>query len=132
MGFPISVAIAFAFRPVQSLLLGTLVLLIKVVLVNLRQHFVDKADCDVCFFVLVALYERCQFVQCGPGISPKHLTDQWRVETPCRSRHFAIHPRLTYHFFCSFSYLVVRLLLCGGVPATSRVRVETLLKLRKT
>ena len=62
----------------------------------------------------------------------KYLTDQWRVETPCRSRHFAIHPRLTYHFFCSFSYLVVRLLLCGGVPATSWVRVETLLKLRKT
>ena len=47
MGFPISVAIAFAFRPVQSLLLGTLVLLIKVVPVNLRQHFVDKADCGV-------------------------------------------------------------------------------------
>ena len=79
MGFPNLVAIACASRPVQSLVVGTLALLMKVVPVYLRKHLVDKSDCGVYFFVLALLYERFQFVQCGPGILPKHLTSQWRV-----------------------------------------------------
>ena len=82
MGFPNLVAIAFASRLMQSLLHGTLVLLIKTVPVYLRQHLVDNSDCDICLFVLAWLYERKQIVQRGPGILPKHLTNQWRVETP--------------------------------------------------
>ena len=66
----------------QSLLLGTLALLLKVVPVYFRQHVEDKADCGIYFFVLPALHERYQFVQGGPSISAKHLTKQWQVETP--------------------------------------------------
>ena len=118
MGFPNFVAIASASRQMQSLLLGALALLTKAVPDYLRQHFVDKVDCGIYFFVLAALYGRYQFGQCGPGISPEHLTSQWRVETSCRSRHFAIYPTLMYKLFSSFSYLLVRLMLCGGVLGT--------------
>ena len=81
MGFPNLVAIVFASRLMQSLLLGSLALLLKVVPVYLRQHFAEKSECGIYFFVLAAPDERYQFVQCGPGVSSKHLTNQWRVET---------------------------------------------------
>ena len=41
MGFQNLVAIASSFRPIRSLLLGIQALLTTVVLVYLRQHFVD-------------------------------------------------------------------------------------------
>ena len=40
----------------QSLLFGTLVFVIEVPLVYLRQHCVDKVDCNIYFFVHEALY----------------------------------------------------------------------------
>ena len=95
MGFPNLVAIAFASRLLRSLLLGTLVFVIKVVPVYLRQHVANKVDCGVYLFVLAALCGRCQFVQYGPSISPKHPTNHGPVGTPCRSRLFAICPRST-------------------------------------
>ena len=81
MGFPSLVAIVLASRLMQSLLLASLALLLKVVPVYLRQHFAEKADCGNYSFVLAALDERYQFVQCGPGVSQNNLTNQWQVDT---------------------------------------------------
>ena len=72
MGFPA----VFASRLMQSLLRGTVALLLKMLPVYLRQHFVDKADCGIYFFVLAALLKRHQVVGCGPSISPKHPEDK--------------------------------------------------------
>ena len=123
MGFPNLVAIAFACRLMRSLLLDTQALLITVVSVNPRQHLVDKAGCDAYFFVLASLYERYQFVQCGPSISPKHPTNQWQSVTPCRFCRSVIDPRSMFSVSSSSNNHAVRHLLCGGVPATSQGRV---------
>ena len=77
--FPNLVAIAFAYQPMQSVLLGTLVFVLEVVPVNLRQHFVNKVDCDTYFFVHAALYVRYQFWQHDPSISPTRLNSQWQA-----------------------------------------------------
>ena len=95
MGFPNLVAIAFASRLMRSLLLGTLVFVTKMVSVYLRQHFVNKADCGIYYFVLAALCARCQIVKYGPSVSPKHPTNYGQAGTPNRFHHFAIYPRST-------------------------------------
>ena len=95
VGFPNLVASAFAFRLMQSLLLGTLVQLIKVVPVYLRQHLVDGSDCDICLFVLANGELR---LPVGLVILPS-ITEK----------------RIIY--FVLFRSLVVRLLLHGEVPA---------------
>ena len=124
MGFPNLVAIAFAFRLMRSVLLGTQALLIAVVPLFPRQHLVDKAGCETYFFVLPSLYERYQFVQCGPSVSPKHPTNQrLKVVLPVRFCRSVIDPRSMYTVFSSSNNHVVRHLLCGGVPATSQGRV---------
>ena len=92
---PYLVAIAFASRPMQSLLRGALVLLTKVGPVNLRPYLVEKSDCDVCLFVH-ALYERYQSARCDRGILPKHLTSRCLVGTSYWSHNFAVCPRSTY------------------------------------
>ena len=68
--FPILVAIAFAYQPMQYLLLGALVFVIDVVPFYLRQHFVNKVDRDICFLVHAALYVRYLFF----AIWSKYLT----------------------------------------------------------
>ena len=122
------VAIVFAIRPMRSLLRCTLVFLIKVGPVHLRQHLSKiKSDCDTCLAVHATLCERYQSVRCGRGILQKHLTKRHHVGTFCRSHHFAICPRSTKKFCCSLSYLVVHLLPCGDAPATIWVHACNLL-----
>ena len=74
-------AIVFASRSMQSLLLGTLVFLIKVEPVNLRPYLVDKSGCDICLVDHATQYERYQSVRCGRGILQKHRTNQCPVGT---------------------------------------------------
>ena len=47
-------------------------------------------------------------MQYSLSISPKHLTNKWDVETPCRSRHFSIGPRSTFSVFCFSNNHAVR------------------------
>ena len=118
------------YRPMRSLLLGTLVFLMEVVPVYLRQLPVDKSYCDICLAVHGTLCERYQSVRCGRGILQKHLTNRYLVGTFCRSHHFSICPRSTNKFCCSFSYLVVHLLPCGDVHTTILVHACDLFKLK--
>ena len=106
-----------------SLHLGILVVVVEVALAHLRWHSESKVGCCIYAFVNAALHGRCRFVQHGPSILPKHLTTHGPAGTPCKSRHFAIGPRSTFSVFCFSNNHVVRLLLCGGVPATNEGHV---------
>ena len=103
----------------QSLLLGALVLLIKEVPVYLRQHFGDKVDCGIYFFVPAPLYERYHF----SAMWSKYLTqasDQilGKLRLPAGLIILASIPDRR-KFSSALLVPEVRLLLCGSVPATS-------------
>ena len=80
----------------QSLLLGALVLLMKVVPVYLRPYL-PPCSCD-------AEREMSICAMCVLVILPKHLTSKCPVGTSCRSHHFAIYLRSTSLLFRSFQY----------------------------
>ena len=121
------VAIDFVSRSLHFLLLGTLVFLIKVGLADLRLHFVDRSDCDICFVHHAVQCERYQSVRCGEGIVQKHLTNQCLPGIFCIPHRSPIDPRCSCRFYYLFLWLLAEhLLLCDDASATSLVHAWNL------